>query len=268
MLRSMHDLKDYTIGAIDGDIGKVKDFYFDDEAWVIRYFIVDTGAWLSSRKVLISPLSIQHPDWTSHRLAVAITKEQVENSPNIDTDKPVSRQHEIEYFGYYGYQYYWGGPGMWNTGLYPDSFGTPSERAEEERVREESVKAERARHRDDDPHLRSCKAVIGYHIKAIDGEVGHVEDVLINEQTWAIQYLVVNTSNWWRGHKILMAPEWIGEVNWPDKTVSVELNRASIEASPPYDSSEQLNREQELNLRNHYGRSASWMIETVIERAK
>lgn len=266
MLRSMHDLEDYTIAATDGDIGEVKDFYFDNEAWVIRYFVVETGEWLASRKVLITPFSIQHPEWALRRMHVAITKEQIKNSPDIDTDKPVSRQHEMQYLGYYGYPYYWGRAGMSNAGIYPAGFGLPGGQVQEEHAREESVKAERARHADDDPHLRSCKAVIGYHIKATDGEVGHVESLLINEETWAIQYLVVNTSNWWLGHKVLIAPEWIDEIRWLDKTVTVELDCASIKASPPYESSQQLNRERESNLYNHYGLTGYWLIETVIER--
>ena len=119
MLRSMKNLEDYAIRATDGIIGHVKDFYFDDEAWVIRYLVVDTGTWLSSRKVLISPISIGHPDWTDRVLPVSITKEQVKNSPDIDTQKPVSRQHEIQYLGYYGYPYYWGGAGLWGEGIDP-----------------------------------------------------------------------------------------------------------------------------------------------------
>jgi len=268
MLRSMQDLEDYTIAATDGDIGEVKDFYFDNEVWVVRYFIVETGAWLASRKVLITPSSIQRPDWAQHRLHVAISKEQVKNSPDIDTDKPVSRQHEMQYLGYYGYPNYWGDVSVGNAGIYPGGFGLPGGPVQEERARQDSAKAQRALHEDDDPHLRSCKAIIGYHIKATDGEVGHVESLLIDEETWAIQYLVVNTSNWWLGHKVLIAPEWIDEIRWLDKSVSVDLESASIKASPPYESSQQLNRERESSLYNHYGRTGYWLIETVIAQEK
>ena len=124
MLRSMKNLEDYAIRATDGIIGHVKDFYFDDEAWVIRYLVVDTGTWLSSRKVLISPIAIGRPDWTVRVLPVSITKEQVKNSPDIDTQRPVSRQHEIGHLGYYGHPYYWGGAGLWGDGAYPGMMGT------------------------------------------------------------------------------------------------------------------------------------------------
>ena len=263
MLRGMNDLENYTIGATDGDIGQVEDFYFDDHAWVIRYFVVDTGSWLASRKVLISPIAIHDPNWALRMLPVSITKEQVRNSPDIDTDKPVSRQHELQYYGYYGYPYYWGGAGIWGGGMYPylmypgyADFG--SGRIEREKANAEYVKAEQARHRDDDPNLRSCKAVIGYHIHATDGDIGHVEGLLIDEETWAIRYIVVNTSNWWVGHKVLIAPQWIKDVSWSDQSVSVDLARVSIKAAPPYDSTAELNRELESGLYQHYGRPGYW----------
>ncbi|MEO6623250.1 MAG: PRC-barrel domain-containing protein, partial [Burkholderiaceae bacterium] len=119
MLRNLKELHDYAIGATDGEIGHVKDLYLDDHAWVVRYLVVETGGWLSGRKVLISPMAIGKPNWAGRSLPVSITKEQVKNSPGVDTDKPVTRQHELEYSGYYGYPYYWGGGGFWGGGMYP-----------------------------------------------------------------------------------------------------------------------------------------------------
>ena len=228
MLRSMQDLEGYTVGATDGDVGEVKDFYFDDEAWVIRYLLVETGSWLSSRKVLISPRSIQQPEWASHNLPTGVDKQHIENSPPIDTDQPIYRHHEMQHLSYYGYSSYWSGTG-------------PG-----------------AANQDNDLRLRSCKAILGYHIKALDGEIGHVESVLINEDTWAVQYLVINTSNWWLGHCVVIAPEWIDEVSWHDKTISLDLDRAAIRASPDYESSQQLSREREQSLYDHYQRVGYW----------
>lgn len=270
MLLSLKDLKGFTLSATDGDIGEVKDFYFDDEAWVIRYFIVDTGTWLSRRRVLISPHAIDSLDWPGRRLSLAITQDQVKNSPEIDTDQPVSRQHEMQHLGYYGYPYYWGGAGLWPTGAYAGAggFGLPGGESGSRHVEEESARAERALHEDDDPHLRSCEAVVGYHIKATDGGVGHVESLLINQDTWAIQYLVINTSNWWVGHHVLIAPEWVDAVSWLHKTLSVDLDCASIKSSPAYESTAQLNREREQHLYDHHGRSGYWVNETFIERVE
>ena len=110
MLTNAKHLKGFVIRATDGEIGTVDQFYFDDETWAIRYLIVETGGWLAGRRILISPFSVVDADWRVGRLDVALTKKQVEGSPNIDTHRPVSRQHEAAYLGYFGYPNYWGGP--------------------------------------------------------------------------------------------------------------------------------------------------------------
>lgn len=268
MLRSLQDLQNYAIGATDGPIGQVKDFYFDDDAWVIRYLVVDTGTWLSGRLVLISPLSVGRANWADGLLPVSITQSQVRNSPDIDTNKPVSRQHEADYLGYYGYPGYWGGAGLWGEGLYPyatplDPAGPGAAGADGELAQEAFARAERARHRNDDPHLRSCDAVLGYHIHATDGEIGHVEDMLVDEQTWAIRYLVVNTSNWWIGHKVLVAPQWTTGVHWTDETVNVDLTRAVIQGAPAFETTADLNRQREMGLYAYHGRRGYWAAADV-----
>ncbi len=270
MLRNTKDLDNFAIRATDGEIGHIKDLYFDDDAWVVRFFIVETGAWLSSRKVLVSPLSARQPDWQGKTLPVAITKLQVENSPNIDTDKPVSRQNEEQYLGYYGYPYYWGGTGLWGDALYPYSMapaydGDGPDWVERQREDEAALSAERARHRNDDPHLRSCESVHGYHVSASDGEIGHVSGYLVDEATWAIRYLIVDTSNWWMGHQVLIAPPWITGVHWSDKTVSVALSRNAIQASPAYDPNALMDRAWEGNLHRHYGLTGYWSSAEALE---
>ena len=271
MLRSMKDLEGYAIRATDGNIGHVKDFYFDDEAWVIRYFVVATGSWLSSREVLISPIAIGEPDWSNNVLPVSITKEQVKNSPDIDTDKPVSRQHEMRYLGYYGYPSYWGGSGLWGGGAYPGMmmtsdgvFGSTLYVADPE-AQEAYARADEARHRDDDLHLRSCQAVMDYRIHASDGDIGHVQGLLVDEQTWAIRYMIVNTSNWRLGHQVLIAPQWIKSVSWPEATVSVDLTRQAVKDAPEYDSTAPLDRTQEMGIHEHYGRPGYWAAEVERE---
>ena len=260
MLRSTKDLEHYAIGATDGDIGHVEDFYFDDDAWVIRYLVVDTGSWLAGRQVLISPISIHEPDWISRTLPVSITKEQVRNSPHIDTHEPVSRQHESRYLQYYGYDDYWGGESMWGNSMFPFTmvpgfvgYGgiLPPTELEEAAFR----KAERERRRNADPHLRSCNAVVGYHLHATDGEIGHVQGFLVDEQTWAIRYLVVETGHWWLGHKVLIAPRWITGVSWAEGAVSVDLGREAVKNSPPYVAGEDWGRERDIRLYEHYGRT-------------
>lgn len=266
MLRSINDLAGSAIHATDGTIGDVTDFYFDDKAWVIRYLVVDTGSWLSSRKVLISPIAIGQPDWAAKLVPVSITKEQVKNSPDIDTEKPVSRQHEIRYLGYYGYPYYWGGIGFWGGGLYPSMMmpnyagAVPISHAAQS-AEKSLARAEAARHHNDDPHLRSCNAVMNYHIHATDGDIGHVEGLLVDEETWAIRYFVVNTSNWWMGHQVLVAPQWIDNVSWLDSKVFLTVTRQAVKGAPPYDPAAALDRKREVSLYKHYGRPGYWAAE-------
>jgi uncharacterized protein YrrD len=263
MFRSTKDLEGYVVGATDGPIGHVKDFYFDDQAWVVRYLVVDAGVWLSSRKVLVSPIAIGRPDWTERLMPVSLTKEQVKNSPDIDTERPVSRQHEMQYSGYYGYPYYWGGAGYWGGGMYPNlmmpgygGFGSPHGiRSEEQNA---YARAEAARNEREDSHLRSCRAVMKYHIHASDGDLGHVEDMLVDDETWAIRYLIVNTSNWWLGHQVLIAPQWIDDVSWFDSKVSVKMTRQAIKDAPAYEPTTPLDRAQETGLYEHYGRAGYW----------
>jgi hypothetical protein len=274
MLRTMKDLEGCAIQATDATIGHVTDFYFDDKSWVIRYLVVDTGSWLSSRKILISPIAIGHPNWSEKLLPVSITKEQVKNSPDIDTKKPVSRQHEMQYLGYYGYPFYWDGIGLWGGGIYPNMMMSgysglmaPPQLSSPEEM-EDYARDEVSRHKGDDPHLRSYKAVMDYHIQAADGDIGHVQGILFDEETWAIRYFIVNTSNWWLGHLVLIAPQWIQQVSWLDSTVSVDLTRQSVKDAPAYDASIQLSREQEVNIFKYYGHPGYWEDEIKFEAEK
>jgi hypothetical protein len=261
MLRSIKELESYTVSATDGDVGGVKDCYFDDEAWVVRYLVVGTGEWLKSRRVLISPLAIGHSTWSGKTLPVSITREQVKNSPDIDADKPVSRQHEIGYFGYYGYPYYWGGSGLWGEAAYPGTMltgiGSDGIDGEYKNLHENAVSADGS-YRPTDQHLRSCNAVSKYHVHASDGDLGHVEGLLVDEKTWSIRYMIVGTSNWWLGHSVLISPQWIDDVSWINEKVSIDLTRQAIKDAPVFDSTVQLNRDHELGIYKHYGRTGYW----------
>jgi len=253
MLRSVNNLVNCGIEATDGKIGKVSEFYFDDEKWTVRYLVVDTGGWLTDRKVLISPAALGDVDWNSRKLHVEMTRERVQNSPDIDTDKPVSRQHEKQYDDYYGYPYYWGGPSLWGPVAFP-IYPPPYRENASSSIQGEIAAAERQQ---DDVHLRSTREVTDYHIDASDGEIGHVEDFLIDDESWTIRYIVVDTRNWWPGKKVLISPEWIEDLNWTDSTAHVDLSRDVIKNSPEYDESA-INRDYEKRLHEHYGRSEYW----------
>ena len=260
MLRSANELKGYTIEATDGDIGEVVQFYFDDEKWTIRYLVADTGGWLMGRRVLISPAALGRVDWNARKLHVNMNKERVENSPGIDTDRPVSRQHETAYYNYYGYPYYWSGPYVWGPvpyPAYPPAVSPTSAAAagDATSVDREVVQAEQQQ---EDVHLRSTHEVTNYYIEATDGDIGHVEDFLIEDETWSVRYIVVDTRNWWPGKKVLISPEWIRSVNWSDSRVHVAVPRDKIENAPEYDSSSPLTRDYEARLHKHYGQSEYW----------
>lgn len=249
MLRSTKELRGYTIRALDGEIGKVHELYFDDLAWLVRYLVVDTGTWLSGRKVLLSPGVVGQPDWETQTLPVELTKKQVESSPEIGTNEPVSRQMEMDLHTYYGWTPYWRG-GLPELGL-----GA----AAAAQMIAEAAQGEAEKQRQEDPHLRSTREVIGYHIQARDGEIGHIDDFVVDVGTWYVRYLVIDTRNWLPGKKVLVAPAWVEEVNWASRSVSMDLKRETIKNSPEFDPSMPVNREYEVRLYDYYGRPKYWV---------
>jgi hypothetical protein len=254
MLTNTKNLKGLAIRATDGELGTVVQFYFDDETWAIRYLTVETGGWLGGRQVLISPISVVHTDWEAKCLDVALTRFQVEHSPDVNTHQPVSRQHEAAFLGYYGYPYYWGGPYLWGAAFSPAGLALPDTapvKAAADRIARESQ----------DSHLRSSEGVTGYHIDATDGEIGHVDSFLMDDEAWAIRYLEVATRNWWPGRKVLVSPAWVEQVSWTNSKIYVGLSRESIRNGPEYDDSTPITREYENRLHLHYGRPPYWLHE-------
>ena len=247
MVRSVKDLKRCEIVATDGSVGAVEDFYFDDERWAVRYIVVDTGKWLPGRRVLISPYSVIRTEWGEQRALLSISRQQVRESPGIDTHQPVSRQHEAEYLKHFGYPYYWTHAGLW--GAYP----TPILPTAAEMAKREATLADDDRRavESGDSHLRSVSEVTGYLIRATDGELGHVDDFLIGDVSWGVRYLVINTSNWWFGRHVLVAPRWITAIDWVSKTVDVNVTRAAIKSAPAYDRGAHIDRQWEAAYHQH-----------------
>ena len=249
MLITAKTLESYKLANPDDAIGTVKEFYFDDHYWTIRYVAADTGNWLTGKQVLISPYSLAAVVKEKHHITINLTKQQIESSPSLSSDKPVSQQFELEYNGHYGWPMYWTGPYSW--GAYP----YPSPYLESDRKKwEESTPAEQ----EWDPHLRSTREVTGYHIQATDGEIGHIEDFIIDDQTWAIRYLIVDTRNWWPGKKILLSPQWIDRISWSESKVFINLPRKTIKQSPEYTEDSLPSRDYEASLHQHYNRPGYW----------
>ena len=254
MLKPASGFKGLTIAATDGDIGSVNDLYFDDLSWTIRYLVVDTGTWLPGRQVLISPLSVRRVD---DKILVDLTRNQVQNSPPVEADKPVNRQQEEAIARYYDQRYYWEGPYRWGLLAYPGMPRVPTAPIPADGVGEEMAARERETP-SGDPTLRSSRDVTGYYIAALDGEIGHVDDFLVEDRAWAIRYLLVATRNWWPGKKVLISPEWIKTVSWADSQVQVDLRRDEIKAAPEYDPSRPFDREYESRLIEHHNRRKYW----------
>lgn len=254
MKRKVKSLIGYVIHATDGEIGKVREFYFDDTTWTIRYLIVETGSWLFGRKVLLSPEALLTPNWEEHYFPVCLTKEQIKNSPEIDTEKPVSRQHEIELYDYYPWgEYYWGG-GLSTIGMgmsYPVALNRVEEKGEEEGEATKQSKKD-SKTTSDDPHLRSTDEVTGYTIKATDGTIGEVEDFMINDQTWRIDFLEVDTGNWIPGKMVLIAPTWIKKIDWKTSSVVVNATVEQVKNSPEYLPEQELSDHYESRLHDYY----------------
>lgn len=252
MLHTLDDLRGYDIKARDGEIGSVEDFLFDDATWTIRYLVVDTGPWLFGRQVLISPQSVGEADWETGVLPVDLTKEQVENSPDVDLEKPVSRQKQEALNAHYAWQNYW------TTLPTTARFGTPGMAPPGAAVaaQEEIAVREVA---EGDPNLRSADEVIGYDIGALDGEIGHVDDFIVDDETWAIRYMIANTRDWLPGRDVLIALSWIDEITWEHAEVQVSLEKQDIEESPEYDPDMPITRDYETRLHQHYGMKSYWM---------
>jgi hypothetical protein len=257
MLWNASAIKGYAIQATDGRLGTVSDLLFDDSTWLVRWLVVETGTWLSNRKVLLPTLVLGHPNEKGHEFSVRLTKQQVKDSPDISTERPVSRQMETELFDYYGWTPYWGtGFYTGGYGYMPGGYGLGT-RLSSRRMGSRQSGVEReiaARERDhDDPHLRSAAAVTGYHIGASDGEVGHVEDFLVADADWSIHYLVVDTKNWWPGKKVLISPGSARDVDWSNKLVHLDVDRQTVKDSPAYDGSTAIDRAYENHFHKYYG---------------
>jgi sporulation protein YlmC with PRC-barrel domain len=250
MLYRLEKLIGMEIAASDGEIGRVKDVYFDDHRWTVRYLVVETGSWLSGRKVLISAIPVGSIDWERSLVQVALTKQQVVASPNIDTDKPVSRQHESDFCDYYGYPYYWTGPFLWGMTPYPVSPVGPIPPAQNAPGKHGQAPI--------DPHLRSAQEVTGYRLETTNDSVGHVQDFLLDNASWSIRYLVIDTRNWLPGKHVVIPPQWIKGVDWMERVVSVDVTRDTVQAAPEYHSARDFSRRHETDLYKHYQRPGYW----------
>lgn len=235
--KAIKDLRGDAIVARDGAVGSVDDVYFDDERWTVRYLVVDTGTWLGGSKVLISPACIMPIRASSAELRVALTREQIERSPGVDRDPPISRSLEAAHARYFGYPYYWSGPYLWGTAGMPVATEWSEPAAVRARRASDPAGAERAaaaEQRAAESHVRSVREVVGYNLHATDGDLGPVEDFIVDDETWAIADLLVDTRRWLPGKKVLVAPGAVADVDWKNREVKIRLIRDEVERTPAY----------------------------------
>ena len=258
MLQVISPLKGFAVEASDGRIGTVVDYLFDDASWKVRWLVIDCGTWLSGRKVLIHPSAIARESPEQRQFVVALTKAQVEDSPELAEDQPISQQMENRLYTYYGWDPLWGGP---NLSAIPGSMASPlmappylglgpTDEAE--------ARGDDSTLRGADPHLRSVVEVTGYRVHAVDGEIGHIENLMIDDANWSIHYFIVDTRNWWFGKRVLMSPHAVKAIDWFDRHVELNVSRELVKAGPPWDPLVACNDEYAKRLHKHYGWPRSW----------
>lgn len=233
MLWNATSLRSLKVAATDGDIGKVSDVLFDDVSWTLRWLVVETGSWFSSRKVLLPLSAFGKPDESKHEFMIKLTRQQVRDSPDVDSDLPVSRHHEAHVYNYYGWNPYW------TSGFSPmsNAIATPlampiSRNDVDPRWQDASADAIQD---DGDPHLRSVHDLVGYHIAATDGEIGHLEDFLMDDDSWLLLFMLIDTKNWLPGERVLLPVRLIKDIDWFSHLINVEVSRDKVKSSPPYD---------------------------------
>jgi uncharacterized protein YrrD len=253
MLHSFNHIRGYPMHASDGEIGSLHDLYFDDQSTLVRYLVVDTGTWLPDRRVLLVPAVVGGIDEMRGEIVTGLTRQQVEDSPPVDMEKPVSRQHELSLHTYYDWEPYWTAPPL--AGTLAPYWGAAMAAAPVSRADNPVAEELAAREREQsDPHLHSAREVEGYHVAATDGEIGHVEDFFIDDEDWAIRLLGIDTRNWLPGRNVVIAPSWLHGIDWAKRRVEVDLTRQQIKDSPEYDPTLTVDEAYLERLSAHYGR--------------
>lgn len=244
--RRLRDITALTLHAIDGQVGSVEDLYFDEQTWKVRYLTVDTGRWLLGRNVLIAPIAVERIDDTHAAIWINLRKDQIEQAPSIDKLRPISRLYEEAYYKHFQWAPYWELHAGKLTGTIPGS-EQPLMNDDEPLIPESTEQS----------HFRSSLEVTGYGIRARDGEIGHIEDLVVDDEDWIVRYVEVDTRNWLPGKKALVQTGRIEQIDWPSRSVAMSLTRHAIQSAPPYDPSQLITPDYEIQLFAHYGKQAA-----------
>jgi hypothetical protein len=212
MLHSIQQRYGEKIRASDGEIGHVKDFYFDDKNWTLRYLVASTGRWLMGRLVLISPHALGHLYPDGKVLLVNLSRKQIEDSPSIDEHKPVSRQIEEEYHRHYGYPYYAEAQSVWGA-RYPIML---------------PMRTIEAKQNSADAHLRSTQMLKGYYVEATNGIIGELVDFMIDARTWMIRSIVVKCGHWYSSKEIFVSTDKVARISYDESTLYLDSKKDAL----------------------------------------
>ena len=228
MLHLAHKIRGTAVRSRDGEIGTLDDFLFEQSRWAVRYLVVTTGAWLGGRRVLLSPMAVEGP-WDRSGISLSVRRAQVQESPDLQPAS-LARDSESVLLQHYGQPFYWEGANIWGMFETPNALlGARREPLARNGSNSGSGQALVER-------LRSTEEIKGFHIQASDGEIGHVDDLFIGEESWRIRYLLVDTSNWIGGKSVLVATEVVETIDREAGKLRVSDSREDIRNSPTYDS--------------------------------
>ncbi len=258
-------LESFSMNATDGELGSIADLYFESNTFTLRYFVGDTRTWFFGGKVLLSPESVTSIEQEKERIDVNLTKDQIKDSPKPSSHEPVSRQYEAELRDHYGWRHYWGAPiggasaGMGSPGSYPAAPGMmipyPIANPNVSRTEDEQ---DAMTQQTEQNSLQSINDLRGYKIHVKNGEVGKALDFMLNEHDWTINYIIVDVGGTFTREPVPLAAEWITDISWQDKTITVNVDKELIESAPDYEIHEPFTREDESRLYAHYGRDVYW----------
>jgi PRC-barrel domain len=207
MLRELRALIGSPVIATNGETGRVRDFLFDDQTWQVRHLVLDVGNWLRRRDVVLPAAAFELPDWTTGTLRVRLSKAQVRDSPDVDAEKPVSRQQELAMREYFGALACWVdaefGLASMPTGVkYPAPDG-------------------------EDQHLRSAEHLMGYRVRATDGMFGRLEGFLMDSGSWHLGYLAVKALGRLRNRIVVVPTLWVDRISWAEFRVYLHHSQAA-----------------------------------------
>jgi hypothetical protein len=212
MIRSVKSVFGFAATMANTYIGELDDFLFNDRSWSVAYGVVDVGDWLLGRKALIPPAAFEQFSWESHALRINLSRQQVENSLDLDDCMPVSHQHRIALEGFFGWSGALAAEGISPRLIIPASIPDA----------EHAALKNLAEHWD--PHLRSAREILKYHTETPDGEIARLDDFFLDDEHWEIVSLVVDTRKWLSGTRLLVSPNCTRDISWHTRKVLLDTS--------------------------------------------